>query len=235
LTSNGVSLIIDAGSGLLMRQSEPDGVVPPINIVLSHLHIDHIIGLSAFAPVWDKSTGVRIFAGSEKVFGAFKPPYWPLTMEQAAHADIFVIKNGEGFSPDGVFTVLPFAASHPDGCMSFKITDGEKTFVYLLDYETDTASEEMYFLLKENCRNADLVIFDASYHPDGYSVRRGWGHSTLLDGVRLADECGCKKMLFSHYSPEYTDKELDKWPGILNNTAGKGRFVFARDGMEMEI
>jgi len=236
-------LIVDAGSGLMRLQAEwrakcPGfpGVTPfPANILLSHLHMDHIIGLTAFEPVWQPDAGVRIFTASTPVFGAFKPPYWPVSMDSISRASIVAICEGVPFCISGAFTVTPFKANHPDGATAFHITDGERVLVYLLDFETSTMTGTEYNTLVGYCKDADAVIFDAAYSEADYPAKRGWGHSTAQEGVRLADNCGCRRMIFSHFSQEYSDDELDAIRRKVEESKDGGRFVFARDGMEVRL
>jgi len=242
LNSDNDMIILDAGSGIMKLDAElrekfpnyPSHLPFTPNILISHLHLDHIIGLTGFTPIWTKGTDTRIFTCTrgesplkEQIFGIYKPPYWPANMASLAHAQCVDISTT--FEVDG-FTVTPFPANHPDNTLSFHITDGRKSIVHLLDSEM--SSEDDNTMLTEHCRNADLVIFDAAYLLKDYLARRGWGHSTVQDGVRLAEESGCKQMVFAHYGQEYSDNDLDALKEIVPDD---GRFVFAYEDMEIDI
>jgi ribonuclease BN (tRNA processing enzyme) len=238
LTSGDRALILDAGSGLLLM----DQVQRPVNILLGHLHMDHTCGLLSYPPIWDKEGGVHIYTrdrtGQEmktQVFGGYRPPYWPVPMEKISQATVTAIREDVPFSPDGVFTVTPFAANHPDGTDSFKITNGHKTLIYMADCEIGTMSAAEYEMIVSRCRGADFIICEATYHPDDYTVKRGWGHSTLTQAVQLANDSRCKRMMFAHYSYDYTDQDLDSWAELLEDEQDKERFIFSRDGLELEI
>lgn len=235
------TIMLDAGSGLAQYDRLTSifewGSKEPLDILISHLHLDHLIGLSVFGPVWNPNAAVRIFSClrgegtlKEQIFGPFQPPYWPVSMVVAANAECIVIYDGVPFSI-GKFTVTPFGASHPDATLSYHITDGEKTLVHLLDSETAMMDAEEYNLLVNYCKDADLVVFDAAYAPVDYPDKKGWGHSTIEDGFRLAQESNCKSMMFSHFSFEYSDQELE----ILEAQAKRcgEQFFFARDGLEI--
>ena len=242
LESRGHSLIIDAGSGLAQLDrltkifARTDD---PIDILIGHLHLDHLVGLSVFGPVWDPKDFVRVFTCSrderplkEQIFSVFKPPYWPVSMVDAANAECTAIVNGQPFDV-GSFTVTPFAAGHPDETASFYVTDGRKTVVHLLDSEVSLLDGESYKELVDYCKGADLVVFDAAYSPIDYPEKVGWGHSTIEDGRKLAVASGCSKIMFSHFSFEYSDQELE----VLESRAKSwgDQYFFARDGMEFEL
>ena len=196
--------------------------------------MDHITGLIGFSPIWAKGTGTRIFTCTrdnrplnEQIFGPFTPPYWPAHMADFSEAECIAISSE--FKIDR-FTITPFTANHPDNTTSFHITDGRKSVVHLLDNEMPAHDESPVII--EYCRNADLVIFDAAYLLKDYPEKRGWGHSTVQDGIKLAEKSGCKQMLFAHYAQEYSDSDLDQLKDIVPND---DRFIFAHEGMEIEI
>jgi len=240
-TNGNDRLILDAGSGLMLLADELRSVYSDYprnlpfrpNILLSHLHLDHINGLTGFLPLWAENTDARLFTCSrgdaplcEQIFGAFTPPYWPISLLESLHAQCVEITDT--FEVDG-FIVTPFAANHPDKTQSFHITDGSKSIVYLLDNEMpaiDTA------VLLNHCKDADLVVFDASYLPLDYPQRKGYGHATVLDGIKLANDSGCKRMVFAHYAQDYTDKEIDE---LKTTLSADKRFLLAREGLEIEI
>ena len=242
LENNGEMIILDAGSGLMKLDAElrekypnyPQGLPFKPNILISHLHLDHVQGLTGFAPIWAKDTHTRIFTCArddrpldEQVFGIFAPPYWPVRMASISFADCVPISGK--FEICGL-TITPFSAFHPDNTLAFHITDGRKTIVYLLDNEI--TQPDVPKSLMEYCHKADLVIFDAAYTQEDYPKRIGWGHSTVQDGIRLADASGLKRMLFAHYGQEYFDSDLDR---LKESIAHDKRFLFAYEGMEIDL
>jgi phosphoribosyl 1,2-cyclic phosphodiesterase len=58
-------------------------------------------------------------------------------------------------------------------------------------------------------RGADILLHDAMYTDQEYEKRRGWGHSTFRQAVRLAEEAEVRRLLFFHHDPERSDEELD--------------------------
>ncbi|MCL2357170.1 MAG: MBL fold metallo-hydrolase [Defluviitaleaceae bacterium] len=238
------TIILDAGSGI----AQMDRLVRlfarkdrPFDILLSHLHLDHMIGLTVFSKVWMNSPDelVRIYTPSrddrplkEQIFGLFVPPYWPVSMVDFANAQCIAVEADAPFRL-GSFTITPFVAQHPDKTVSFHITNGEKTIVYLLDSEVALLSEEGQRTLENYCKNADMVIFDAAYSTIDYPEKKGWGHSTIEDGFKLAKSCGCKKMMFTHFGFEYGDQELEIFESQAQ--AQGDIFFFAREGMEIKI
>ncbi|MCL2386013.1 MAG: MBL fold metallo-hydrolase [Defluviitaleaceae bacterium] len=235
-------LILDAGSGIAQMDrltkifSRKD---KPFEILLSHLHVDHLIGLTVFSKVWINSPDelVRIYTLSrderplkEQIFGLFQPPYWPVSMVKFANVECIEIHADVPFQV-GDFTVTPFMAAHPDKTISFHITDGNWSVVHLLDSETPALSSEDWDVLVEYCKDSDLVIFDAAYSDIDYLDKKGWGHSTMEDGFKLAEASGCKKMMFTHLGFEYGDQELEIFESQA--VAMGDKYIFARDGLEL--
>ena len=54
-------------------------------------------------------------------------------------------------------------------------------------------------------------LCDATFTPAEYATRQGWGHSTWLDGVKLARRAGVADLLLSHLNPDHTDTQVDEW------------------------
>ncbi|MCL2852947.1 MAG: MBL fold metallo-hydrolase [Defluviitaleaceae bacterium] len=245
--SGGSVLIVDAGSGIMqmeyeLRETYPDypkGLPFNLNVLISHLHIDHIIGLPTFGPTLNPGANMKIFTCSrderpikEQIFGVYKPPYWPVSMAEIAAAQCVAVEPDVPFDV-GPFTVTPFTAEHPDSTLSFHITDGNKVFVHLLDSEVSYMQPHAYEKLLSYCREADMVVSDAAYSSDDYQMRKGWGHSTVKDGIRLANDSGCKSMMFAHISQSYCDSTLDSWKRhIMDN---RDEYILAHDGLELTL
>ena len=244
--SKGKTLILDAGSGLMVWEQEMKALYPsypknlpdPPKILISHLHLDHIIALGNFAPSWYKDSGMTLYTASRderplvnQIFGAFKPPYWPHDMSKMTGAKCVEIECGKQIQIDH-FTVTPFLANHSDITMSYHITDGKKSVVHLLDSEINGMTTEMYDGLLNYCMNVDLIVFDAAYSDEDYPKHVGWGHSTVQQGVELALKTNPRAMIFAHLSQTYTDYELDTWAKHFCQ-APDTYFLMARDNLEL--
>ena len=233
--TEGRTIILDAGSGLFQYAMDIGSRPLEADILLGHLHLDHIIGLPMFKPLWHPASKIRILTKDRvgdgslpaQVYGAFRPPYWPITLEKLSRAEVSALPMEEKFTlADGV-TVTAIDSPHMDQTTAFRI-EGDKTLVYLVDFEMPTSDLERYI---DFCRGADLVIFDACYLPVDTDGRQGWGHSTYESGLLLAERAGCKRMLFTHINPECADAMINWEARHLRGT----EHSFAFDGMELVL
>jgi len=232
--TNGRTIILDAGSGLLQFSRDVQGQRPDVDILLGHLHLDHTIGLPMYAPLWSEDCRTRIWTKPRgegtlvsQVFGSFCPPYWPVALADISRARMMPLETDKAFMLGDNVRVTATAVPHYDDTTAFRI-EGDKTLVYLVDCEvTDSGIDR----LAAFCRNADIIVFDASYLPCDTGKRQGFGHSTYEAGLALAEKSGCKQMLFTHLNPEYGDAALHAAAKTLEKT----RHQFAFDGMEMVL
>ena len=67
---------------------------------------------------------------------------------------------------------------------------------------------------------ADLLIHDSMYTDEEYEARRGWGHSTFSQSIRLAEEGAVRKLLFFHHDPERSDDAIDEIVCRVRDEAG---------------
>ena len=242
IDTGGRVIVLDCGTGIaqlyfdaLKHTSGAAGLC--LDILLGHLHLDHIIGLTAFPPIYNKSNNIRIFTKSRneqtlasQIFGVFKPPYWPVDLAAMNRAELIEINDADAFMLNESIKVTPFESEHSDGTTAFRI-EGEKTAIYLLDYEFGRNAEKDNKLIGY-CKNADVIIFDCSYLPEDYPSKRGWGHSTLESGMVLAELSNCKRMIFSHFSYEYSDESIRSLAKRVRNNK---QYYLAFDGMELQI
>jgi phosphoribosyl 1,2-cyclic phosphodiesterase len=103
--------------------------------------------------------------------------------------------------------------------------------VYATDLEHGHA--QLDSALRESAAEADLLIYDAQYTPAEYEKYRGWGHSTWVEGVRVAREAGAKRLLLFHHDPSHDDAFLDE----IARAAGEefGTVAPAQEGSVVEF
>ncbi|HEX7023394.1 MAG TPA: MBL fold metallo-hydrolase [Gemmatimonadales bacterium] len=215
-------LVLDAGTGIrrLGEALTARGHGGPIDILLSHAHIDHIQGLPFFAPVHDPGARVRIHGPAPDTLSLHQtlgrlmvPPFWPAYYAAVAERlDVTEITAGE-FQTD-YFRIRAMPLSHPGRTLGYSITSvaGGPTVNYMTDNElgTWTGMPSWQVDLVGFLRNTEVLIHDATYGEDEIPHRTGWGHSGASQAVDLAVAAGVRKLILFHHAPEHTDSEIDR-------------------------
>jgi phosphoribosyl 1,2-cyclic phosphodiesterase len=77
VTEDNWMLVLDGGSGM-QKVVMPDASVKRVDILLTHLHLDHIQGLGYFGPLFDPSMEVHIWApasATQSLHSRLKPVF----------------------------------------------------------------------------------------------------------------------------------------------------------------
>jgi phosphoribosyl 1,2-cyclic phosphodiesterase len=235
-------LLLDAGSGLVEFVAATAAEPGPVNIdlLLSHTHYDHICGLPFYAPLFQPKNEVRIWLGrlnhghpaEVALRSSMTPPLMPdmaaLIRAQVRYHEFEV---GAALDLGGGVTVRTAMLHHPGGCVGYRIEWSGRVMVYL----TDTAHGDPTTdgVLRELCRDAGLLIYDAMLTDEEFPSRILWGHSTWREGVRLADECGARQLVLFHHAPFRDDKALAAL--VAEAASVRPGTIAAREGLELTV
>jgi phosphoribosyl 1,2-cyclic phosphodiesterase len=242
--------VCDMGSGarpfgahVLARQSGRPAVV---NVFMSHMHWDHIMGFPFFGPAYVPGNLIRIYGCHDDLEHALRrqqePPSFPVAFSQLAATIEFVpLGPGETREIDGV-KVTPNVQFHSGESYGFRFEHDGKSFVYSTDSEHKLDDNRDTQRIVAFFRGADLVIFDAMYSlAEAISVKADWGHSSNVVGVELCQMAGAKKLALFHHEPANDDTAI---AGILRDSRrleeltrqGKPLEVIAAyDGLEIDL
>ena len=229
----GETVILDAGSGLAsLGNSVPlPGGRRRVHVLLSHLHLDHIMGFFSFPLFYDRSAEISLYGdtGLRSRLGAvLGPPYWPLGLEDfPARVEVRELAPGARLTLGNGVSVSTLRGNHPGDSLLYRLEEGGKTIVYALDCEMD---ENTRTALTRFARNADLLIWDATFAPG--ELKKGWGHSTWQEGLALGGEAGVKRVLMTHYAQTYSDRFLWEQEQLA---AADSRCLFAKEGMVISL
>jgi phosphoribosyl 1,2-cyclic phosphodiesterase len=234
-------VILDAGTGIRpLGVSFESGAPVDVDILLSHTHLDHIIGLPHFEPAYDEGSHLRFWAGKfleentvEAVLGMMmKAPLFPVSLgSMAARKDFNDFRAGDTFELSCGAQVRTCALNHRDGATGYRIEYGGRTICYVTDTEhvEGTHDEKILSLID----GADVFIYDTTYTDEEYQSYRGRGHSTWQEGAALAERAGVGTYVPFHHSPTHDDKFMTKIEryakGRLENT------VMAREGLRLTL
>jgi ribonuclease BN (tRNA processing enzyme) len=187
----GTMLVLDAGTGIRRLAASIPKSVRRIDILLTHLHMDHIQGLGFFAPLYNPEMEVHIWGPGSAVLRLkarlmryLSPPLFPVNIselrvqaDRARHAerglrDRGVLRKHRARLPSG--PTVGIASPRPKGVLRTCPT-------------TSRRSQQLRFpcLPREwtsggsLAAGADLLIHDSQYSAAEYPGHCGWGHSSL--------------------------------------------------------
>lgn len=232
LERGGQVTVLDAGTGLATLGQALSGRtdVTRIDILLSHLHIDHVLGLYSFAPLFRPDLELHLYGGAglkQYLTALVAPPFWPLKLEEFPARPVFhELRPGDAFDLAGL-SVSTLAGNHPGGSLLYRLAGEGKCLTYALDCETD---EQTFSALADFARGSDLLIWDANFTPS--DLRPGWGHSTWEQGLALGRAAGVGRVLMTHYNQEYTDGFLR---GQEEHALSGGACLFAKEGLAVAL
>src|SRR5262249_44761543 len=132
---------------------------------------------------------------------------------------------------DNVETVVTAQRhNHPGGAYSFRIERNERVLVVCMD---GGHGEQIDPRLVELARGADLLVHDAQYTAEELQKRRGWGHSSFDQAMRVAELAGVKRVALTHHDPEHDDEFLGRIEKLCREKFPNA--VLAREGMEISV
>lgn len=217
---DGSLLVLDAGTGIRRLGESLNGYSARIDILLTHLHMDHIQGLGFFAPLFREGAEVHIWGPSSsmariksRLSRYLSPPLFPVMLRDlASNVQLHDIRRGR-FSL-GAFHVEADLVCHPGFTYGFRISNGGKAVAYLPDHELALASPgfadgEAWISGLDLARNADLLIHDTQYTFEEYPEHVGWGHSDFKRTLEFARIAGVKRLITFHHDPGHDDQSMD--------------------------
>jgi phosphoribosyl 1,2-cyclic phosphodiesterase len=247
-TGNGAPLILDAGTGI-KRLGDRLGTSSRIDVLLTHLHLDHVEGLRFFRPLWDARSEVHIWGPPspvhslrERIARSFSPPLFPIDLADLPADVVFHDVPEEPWELDGV-GILAIPVSHPGATVGYRLELEGGTLAFIPDHEpvlgVELASLESDWISGHAlAEEADVLVHDCQFTEDEYPDRVGWGHSSVAHAVAFARRANVGRLVLFHHDPDRSDDAVDRlaeraadlWDG-----AGGPPPVAAHEGMAIEL
>jgi len=247
-TDDGTELILDAGSGIRELGHTMVGGRRRIDILLTHLHLDHIRGLMFFAPFFDPQAEITVWgppaagrALRERLARYISNPLSPIDIRELPARVTFRDALPTGWQIGGVDVTASLVA-HRGPTLGFRLEADGTSLCYLPDHEPGlgqdlTASSARWISGYGLAREVSLLIHDCQYTDEEYRGHRGWGHSSVSDALAFARRCGPRRVQLFHHDPAHDDPCLEaigedalrRWRGLdgeaLIEQAREGRVI----------
>jgi phosphoribosyl 1,2-cyclic phosphodiesterase len=240
--ANGTLIILDCGSGLrslgksLLREFGEH----PIHgyVFMTHFHWDHIQGIPFYGPLYRKGNvflfhsvlrkGLELRAAVE---GQMVNPYFPVDMSAMGAIRHFFDLDERPIDLNGAI-ISSAPLNHPQECVGYRIDADGASFVFATDTEPGSPFHDRS--VRDLAKGADVLVYDGQYTPEQLlGDKKGWGHSSWLEGTRIAKECGVKQLILFHHDPDNDDAFVD---GLVEKARQEfPNVVGASEGMEMEL
>ena len=211
LRAGNTQIILDTGTGFQNVNFQKDSQKI---ILFSHLHHDHIQGLGFNKDIFNPSCNIGISSALYEstelrsiIQTYFSGSYFPLNLtdelKNLKFQNFFTLAEN---TKDDIL-IKSLEMNHPGRSSGYSITHENKKFVYLSDNEF---KNWQLTKLRDFCENSDIILWDGMFIGKDLIDKKGWGHSSIEQGVEFFNKINCKKMLITHHAPERTDYELDK-------------------------
>jgi phosphoribosyl 1,2-cyclic phosphodiesterase len=215
-------VILDGGTGLRLLGEKLLGEMPiRASMFFSHVHWDHIQGFPFFAPAFVKGNSFVLYGGKnvtqtleETLAGQMNFPTFPVTLnDMGAQMTFRDLAEGEEVRVGDDVVVTSAQLKHPGGVLAYRLEHQGRSIVYATDNEHGAEPDPKLLAL---AKNADVLIYDAQYTPEEYAgangagSKVGWGHSTMMEGARVAEIAGVRKLILFHHDPNQDDAAVDQ-------------------------
>jgi phosphoribosyl 1,2-cyclic phosphodiesterase len=244
---DGTLLILDAGTGIRRLGAQlPPGIVR-VDIMLTHLHMDHIQGLGFFGPLYHPGIEVHIWGPASSTLSLdarlsryLSPPLVPVHLR-----DLPCLICHDVPQPHfqiGAFRIHTSLVCHPNPTVGYRVEEAGRSAVYLPDHEPALGLKNGRWLDPEwtsgyeLASGADLLIHDAQFTDEEYVRCLGWGHSSYRHAFEFATRVGAKEVITFHHDPGHDDDMLDR---LLDDAVRRFKPAFrvsgGREGAVYEI
>jgi ribonuclease BN (tRNA processing enzyme) len=220
---DGRVLVLDAGTGIrgLGMALVASREAVRVEILLTHLHLDHIQGLMFFAPCFSPDSEVVIWGPAspeasleDRIARYISAPLTPIEVRElpcgVSFRDCPTTEWEIGSARLHAATV-----THRGPTLGYRVSEHGRSVCYIPDHELGLGGplaelEPDWISGFDLAQGASLLLHDCQYTDAEYAEHLGWGHSSVSDALTFASRTGAENTMLFHHDPLHTDAMLDE-------------------------
>ncbi len=220
--ADGTVLVLDAGTGIRRLGDEIVDEIQRVDLLLTHLHMDHIQGLGFFEPLFRPAVEMHIWGPSsttldlrDRLSRYLSPPLFPVRLRDLPRRPALHDVVQIGTFEVGPFTIHAELVCHPGPTVGYRIEENGASLAYLPDHEpalglADFPGDPDYVPGLGLADGVDLLIHDAMFTAEEYPRYVGWGHSSLDQALAFAEAARVRRFVTFHHDPSHNDEHLER-------------------------
>ena len=243
---DGTRLVLDAGTGIRALGNAIPAEAQRIDILLTHLHMDHIQGLAFFGPLFAASNEVHVWGPPSasldlrsRLARYLSPPLFPVRLRDLGPNVQLHDAPDEPIDIGGL-EVVAATVIHPGPTVGYRIREAAATVTYLPDHEPALGLAEFPMARDwtsghDLAADATLLIHDVQYTAEERRDRIGWGHSSAEEAAAFTRQVGANALACFHHDPGHDDAAVDRLVAATAALVPGTETFGARDGMTLEV
>lgn len=236
---NGSPVVLDAGTGIRsLGISLAAAPVKEFDLLLTHVHLDHIEGLGFFAPLFDPECTVRIWGPRndqettlEQHLARFlSPPFFPVPFERIPAQIIVNEVWADTWELDGL-RVTSAPVAHPGRTVGYRLSQNGTSIAYVPDNEPALDWDAGM----DVAAGADVLFHDAQYTAEEYAARVGWGHSSTEVFTAFVAAAAPRQAIMFHHDPAHDDSRLEEMLATVQAVRDLPPVALGYEGLEIDL
>lgn len=199
-----LGVIFDAGTAIY-RASE-HLATDSLDIFLSHVHLDHSIGLTFLFDLKAKRpelATIRVFGETAKLAAVEEHLFSELLFPVHPPCEMKPLETEQTLPDGGRLTHFPL--EHPGGSVGYRIDWADRSMAYVTD---TVASPDAAYV--EKIAGVDLLVHEAYFQDDQSEQAELTGHSCLSEVACVAAQAQVGRLVLVHINPLLDDdSEID--------------------------
>ncbi|MDX6669586.1 MAG: hypothetical protein QOK04_2966 [Solirubrobacteraceae bacterium] len=219
--ADGTQVILDAGTGIRELAAAGTAHGASAQILLTHLHLDHIQGLLFFAPFFDPTNEITVYGPpapgpdlDQRLARYLSAPLSPLDLRELPAQVRFKACPYDQWEVGGA-RIHAAIVAHRGVTLGYRITEGDTSLCYIPDHEPAlgaslSEAEAGWISGIGLAAGATALIHDGQYTDEEYAAHVGWGHSAVSDALVFAQRAEAQRLILFHHDPGHDDDQLDE-------------------------